>query len=143
MHTDHFTAELQADVARALHYYVSSHGGAPEALRLTAVRKAVCRHAVRTHMTPGGMVIGIGRAYESLTSYSIDADNALRGAYNTLVSDCVSDFLAMSPTLQDAQSARSNVVRGDEKRANTKTATSQTTAGFQWFAPEDRVASSE
>ena len=94
-------------------------------------------------MTPGGMVIGIGRAYESLTSYSIDADNALRGAYNTLVSDCVSDFLAVTPTLQDDGSARSKGIRGEAKDANTNTATSQTTAGFQWFAPEDRVASSE
>ena len=87
-----FPAALHAEVAQALHYYASSRGAAPEDVRLVAVRKAVCRHARTTHMTPEGMVIAIGRAFEGVTSYSPAGNVALRFAYDSLVTDCVKAY---------------------------------------------------
>ena len=92
MNPEQFPAALHAEVAQALHYFASSRGAVPEDVRLVAVRKAVCRHAHTTHMTPEGMVIAIGRAFEGVTSYSIAGNVALRIAYNRLVANCVKEY---------------------------------------------------
>jgi hypothetical protein len=93
MNPEQFPAALHAEVAQALHYHASSRGAVPEGVRLVAVRKAVCRHARTTHMTPEGMVIAIGRAFEGVTSYSPAENVALRSAYNRLVTNCVKEYL--------------------------------------------------
>lgn len=92
MNPEQFPAALHAEVAQALHYYASSRGAVPEDIRLVAVKKAVCRHAHTTHMTPEGMVIAIGRAFEGVTSYSPAGNVALRFAYNRLVAHCVKEY---------------------------------------------------
>jgi hypothetical protein len=92
MNPNQFPAALHAEVAQALHYHASSRGAAPEDVRLVAVRKAVCRHAHTAHMTPEGMVIAIGRAFEGVACYSHAGDVALRFAYDRLVTNCVKEY---------------------------------------------------
>ena len=92
MNPEQFPAALHAEVAQALHYYASSRGAASEDVRLTALRKIVCRHAHTTQMTPEHMVTAIGRAFEGVTSYSTAEGVALRNGYNRLGNGCVTEY---------------------------------------------------
>lgn len=97
MNTEQFPAALHAQVAQALHYYASSRGAANENMHLVAIRKAVCRHAHAAHMTPEGMVIALGRAFEGVTLYSSAETISLRFAYDSLVTSCVNGYVTAVP----------------------------------------------
>jgi hypothetical protein len=97
MSPQQFPAALHAQVAQALHYYASSRGAANEDIHLVAIRKAVCRHAQASHMSPEGMVIAIGRAFEEVTPYSSAERVSLRFAYDSLVSSCVTGYAPSVP----------------------------------------------